>query len=316
MSFWDLLDVNEKEKTVNENAGDDARLPVIGDRSLRKGGTVAAKDNYVESAIDCFLDEIDGISKTGILSAISIGRILYKISSKKQYEDTRLLLKNNTIYREAVYMASDVYNDRETNLIGGWHRCSDFAHLKLVDVDGTGLVSAVYKRSNNGRVEYVYAVAGTNPTNPNDWKANITQIIGESDQYKLALDNARKIKRGAECQGASLRFVGHSLGGGISINNALVLQCPAIVFNPAGISDDTKMKSGAYRNICKADELISNFISDTDILNLLQDSFIAVNQCQKMLSVSDGKRYYIRVSDVKPFSHSIADLLNTMDSYV
>lgn len=76
------------------------------------------------------------------------------------------------------------------------------------------------------------AFAGTDFTSWLDWKANLLQGMGyESAQYSHAI----KI---AKVQGA-ITFTGHSLGGGLASAATIHTGGKGVVFNAAGLHDDT-----------------------------------------------------------------------------
>lgn len=79
-----------------------------------------------------------------------------------------------------------------------------------------GYKAQLYKRTNHGHVEFVYAFAGTD-----DWSDvvdDIDQYYGESqNQYKMAVANAEilsSILKEKYGNNVDFTFVGHSLGGG------------------------------------------------------------------------------------------------------
>ena len=100
-------------------------------------------------------------------------------------------------------------------MTGGWHLSKlnkTISGITLRDKD-PGFKSAIYERTYKGKTEYVYATAGTDFTEMNDWKNNIKQIIGKSEQYDISMENAKKISQ-AIGRNSELTFTGHSLGGG------------------------------------------------------------------------------------------------------
>ena len=141
--------------------------------------------------------------------------------------------------REALAMADDVYNPGKKDLPGDW-TWIDPEYLGLTLPNSNGFKSAIYgrKTENGGFSEYVYATAGTDPTSIEDWKQDFKQLIGESEQYKQSVETAVKIKSILGDQ--ELTYIGHSLGGGLASANALKTGAPAITFNAAGLSAQTK----------------------------------------------------------------------------
>ena len=149
--------------------------------------------------------------------------------------------------REALAMADDVYDPGKKDLPGGW-TWIDTKAWGLALPNNNGFMSAIYgrKNKNGGFSEYVYATAGTDPTSLEDWKQNIKQISGKSEQYRQSVEAAVKIKSILRDQ--ELTYLGHSLGGGLASANALKTGDPAITFNAAGLSKQTKLALQLNKN--------------------------------------------------------------------
>jgi RHS repeat-associated protein len=142
--------------------------------------------------------------------------------------------------KEAAAMATNAYNPNGGNegLIGDWHRSNAESQITYND-SNTGLNSALYERKGkDGKMEYVYATAGTDATDWKDLAADYLQMFGKSGQYEEANMNAREIS--SDLKGSEITFVGHSLGGGEAAANALATGRDAITFNAAALSDATK----------------------------------------------------------------------------
>ena len=141
---------------------------------------------------------------------------------------------------EAARISAHVYGTEKVTLTGGWHlsklnkTIGDIITLKDKD---SGFKSAIYERTYKGKTEYVYATAGTDFTEMNDWKNNIKQIIGKSEQYAISMSNAEKISQ--VIGNSELTFTGHSLGGGLAAANAYKTGRSAMTFNAAWISPFT-----------------------------------------------------------------------------
>lgn len=59
----------------------------------------------------------------------------------------------------------------------------------------TGLNSTLYQRKNSdGKTEYAYGTAGTNPLDSKDLKADADQLSGKSEQYAQSVGNAVKLE--------------------------------------------------------------------------------------------------------------------------
>ncbi len=87
----------------------------------------------------------------------------------------------------------------------------------------------------------VIVFRGTNSLN--DWESNILQSIGyESSHYNKALAIAQAINESGNSQ--NIKFVGHSLGGGLAASAALLSGADAITFNAAGVHKETVERLG------------------------------------------------------------------------
>lgn len=105
----------------------------------------------------------------------------------------------------------------------------------------TGFYSKVYEKvENNETVSLAYCTAGTDPLSFfNDWFfTNLLQgLTGISLQYSQSVRNAKKLDKYCNSIKMPLFFIGHSLGGGLASNNALVTSTRhAITFNAAGLN--------------------------------------------------------------------------------
>ena len=140
---------------------------------------------------------------------------------------------------EAARISAHVYGTEKVTLTGGWHLSKynkTISGIILRDED-SGFKSAIYERTYKGKTEYVYATAGTDFTEMNDWKNNIKQIIGKSKQYDISMSNAEKISK--LVGNSELTFTGHSLGGGLAAANAYKTGRSAMTFNAAWVSPFT-----------------------------------------------------------------------------
>lgn len=102
----------------------------------------------------------------------------------------------------------------------------------------TGFYAKLYKKKQKryGKDVYAFCTCGTNFTSPADWIfANAAQFFtGISPQYSQSVNIAKRLDK--EFNGQVLFFIGHSLGGGLASNNALVTKTRhAITFNAAGL---------------------------------------------------------------------------------
>ena len=163
---------------------------------------------------------------------------------------------------EAAKISKDVYEGSNVARKGGWEKVNP-NDIEGVDFKNkeTGFNSALYVRKNDAeKKEYVYAFAGT--TNVQDWKENIEQGLGHSEQYRTAVENAKELKQQLD---GNITFVGHSLGGGLASAAAKAMGEDAITFNPAGLSGKTKDNLNLNK---KAD--IEAYIVKGEILNQKQ----------------------------------------------
>lgn len=87
--------------------------------------------------------------------------------------------------------------------------------------------------------DLVLSFRGTEPLSPEDWVEDAEQAFGASETYAGAVSVAKSLKKKVEESGHRLFITGHSLGGGLGTAAALATGCEAIVFDSAGVSDDT-----------------------------------------------------------------------------
>lgn len=87
--------------------------------------------------------------------------------------------------------------------------------------------------------DVVLSFRGTEPLSPEDWVEDAEQAFGTSEQYTNAAKLAKSLQAKVEESGHHLFITGHSLGGGLGTAAALATGCVAIVFDSAGVSDDT-----------------------------------------------------------------------------
>ena len=207
---------------------------------------------------------------------------------------------------EAARIAAHVYEGK-VNLIGGWKISQRLENIiNLSDEDG--LNSHIYEREKNGNIEYVYATAGTEINNIEDWCANVSQIAGLSSQYHKSVIYALSLSKflGKEKE---LNYVGHSLGGGLAAINSLVTSQvgykgrKAFTFNAAGVSLATKIREGGFSLLFKSERNIHSFITYNDPLNILQNN--NATNLGIFLPDVNGVRHYRFPSKIAWFGHSI-----------
>lgn len=163
---------------------------------------------------------------------------------------------------EAALMADHVYNNSGP-LVGGWAVSSFKRHNKN---ERNGLQSTMYERTIDGKKEYAYVYAGTDPMSWQDIKNDLTQAIGKSEQYEKVEGMAREISK--DIGGKELTFVGHSLGGGLSNLSSLVTGRTSITFNPAWLAYMTLRK--VNERPLRQDAHRTNYVHESDPLDAFQ----------------------------------------------
>ena len=175
--------------------------------------------------------------------------------------------------------------------------------------------SQIYKREKSGRTEYAYALAGTDPASIADWENNVLQLGGESTQYVQSAKNAIMIAEMAKADNAKLFFTGHSLGGGLASFCALATKQRAIVFNPAGVSEDTLDKLPNKPAPQDYDALIEGFYTTNDILNLFQDASQLTDGMRLVFPHALGRRYYVKSDCLSPImSHTMRHMVEGVNA--
>ena len=211
-------------------------------------------------------------------------------------------------------LAKDVYGCGSKELEGGWKTVYPPSELVLNDYR-TGLKSRLYRRDNYGGVEYAYALAGTNPMSIVDWENNILQLGGESAQYIQSAKNAVLIANMARAANAKLFFTGHSLGGGLASFCALATKQRAIVFNPAGVSEDTMARLREKPCQRDYDAFIEGFYATNDILNLFQDASQRTEGMRLVFPPAIGRRYYVKSGCLSPImSHTMSRMVECVNA--
>lgn len=235
-----------------------------------------------------------------------------KNNAERQNSEVCSLLKDE-IYLQAAYIAKDVYNPKGGVLPGGWRKSRDFSDIAFCS-EKINFISGLYEKVIGGTKQYIYATAGTNPASIKDWKNNIEQLYGKSEQYEMGAMISKELT--SRIVGASsLTFVGHSLGGGLAINNSLHTGNKAIVFNPAALSADTLALCGKSSVEVGKDRVIA-FLTPDDILNVLQDASQQSEGMSKVFPAVFGKRYYLKKESISPLkSHLIDNVIELMEQY-
>lgn len=179
-------------------------------------------------------------------------------------------------------IAAHVYGNRDDSILPeSWMALGSKFENMVLDDEKSGLQAALYAKQ-GPKPEYVYAIAGTKGAEFNDWKANIGNIMGISDQYDRAGEIA--VKLADEVGKENLTMVGHSKGGGQAAYCALKTGCPAITFNPAGL--------GLYKfnHDPSINPEINSYVMVADPLNLMQ----MLAQFFYADLTADGSVHYLR----------------------
>lgn len=136
--------------------------------------------------------------------------------------------------------------------------------------DKLGLASALFY--NKEKKEFVLAFRGTE-IEKNDLVTNWAQSIGLTgvSQYgNVEPQGITLLSNYIKEQGATLTVTGHSLGGGLATMVAASgVADRAVVFNPAGLHDNSIASIGGSKDV--AEQMTTAYISKKDILNILQD---------------------------------------------
>jgi RHS repeat-associated protein len=171
---------------------------------------------------------------------------------------------------EAALLAKHVYGgaDSKIELTGGWQISNRQFDQKITyNYEPTGFQSKLYERvdAEGNVIEYAYVTAGTN-----DWKdalVDVGQLVGVTVQYQMSVENAINISEELG-EDVELTFVGHSLGGGLAAANAYAAGRRAITFNPAALSEATKLILGITVESFLYDGDVQNYVVFGEIVSL------------------------------------------------
>jgi hypothetical protein len=178
----------------------------------------------------------------------------------------------------------------------------------------SGLKSALFERTINGKTEYTYAFAGTEGLINKDAWNDLTQIVGLSVQVGEAIDNTKEIIR--QLGTAELTLAGHSLGGSLANSAALATGKVSITFNTAWVSTATMIRYGL---LFKSQEGITNYVVLGEILNAVQKAANSNPFPQQNLLQNVGKtRYLLSAQPLIPVwgpikSHSINVVIDEIE---
>lgn len=219
-------------------------------------------------------------------------KIMKSVRQIEEKNFAQVVTRIDSRYCDAALLAMNVYPNKTGSLPDGWrisHECDSI----LTQQDNIFVKLYVNER---GTKRYAMAFAGTVMTNVEDWQANIYQLKGISDHYRIALTIAKKVLSYVSARNAQLTFVGHSKGGGMATLCALALGREAIVFNPAGVSESTLKICGIGNSCIQSSNNIVSIIAYNDVLSLIQDSarelsYSIVPECKTPVAI--GRRIYV-----------------------
>jgi len=234
----------------------------------------------------------------------------YRPEHPKQKYDPSLYI-NPSIEMQAAIMSEDVYDPTPGEILpGGWHlskkkiRDGMGGYLSNDDYNDpvTHLHSQLYERTNEqGKVEYAYVTRGTH--NMYDVRTDLVQAFASSKQYAKSVENAIKISKSLASEGASLFFAGHSLGGAEAVADAKATGRPAIVFNPAALSEASVTDLHLDRT-----PKITAFIVNGEIVGSLQN---VINLRREGKLIYLPAEYSFEKNPLNPFSWIGAAILNS-----
>ncbi len=145
-------------------------------------------------------------------------------------------------WRKEADLAAAVYKPSGQRPVNGYTEVTDPAELKKLGLKPENLTpndsefrAGVFKE--NGTGNYVISYKGTTPSSLKDWLQNGQQATtSTSDYYTRAKMIGRKATDMVGHNGVdSIKFVGHSLGGGMASAAAHATATPATTFNAAGL---------------------------------------------------------------------------------
>lgn len=149
-----------------------------------------------------------------------------------------------------------------------------------------------------------------------DWKNNIQQLFGSSEQYKQSADIALylSLEIGANNE---LNFVGHSLGGGEATLNSLKTYGTgkgraAFIFNAVWITSKTAVKNRIKEEALRKAE-INAFALASDPLTLFQNGINTSFHLRKTMDINTNIIIPHSISSVCN-GHSINSIINEFNA--
>ncbi|RUT71803.1 hypothetical protein D0817_03715 [Flavobacterium cupreum] len=192
---------------------------------------------------------------------------------------------------EAAVMSKAVYGDKvSAHDLGHWTISKPVAGV-LYNDPKSGFKSQLYEKVGlNGKMEYCYVTAGTEPGDIGDYAADALQTAGISLQYQQSVNNAKILKAQF---GDALSFAGHSLGGGMAEANARITGESATTFNAAGLSYATAIILG------------TGFVSDTHSYIMKNDPLNIAQMVTPGLTTAGGQKHFVSQNGTSSGGHSI-----------
>ncbi|QDT44037.1 tRNA(Glu)-specific nuclease WapA precursor [Gimesia alba] len=240
-------------------------------------------------------------------------------------------------------LARAVYSQDTKGARPVWKRKARFSD------DASGYKAALYE--NKDTRELVLAFAGTEELNPIQWPllgidmvTNIAYgLFNSSLQYQRAVDDSWDVIR--KFPGRKLRFVGHSLGGGLATVASLSYNIKATTFNAAGVHPVGNLIIGRgqlfpapnpvfewfFNPGPKADKFVDAYRVRGEVLSTLQDlppayanawqfgrafyGIAGAGALAILMPNSAGKAYWLPSRYyIDPFSrHTIGTVLDSFD---
>lgn len=172
----------------------------------------------------------------------------------------------------------------------------------------TGFRSMIFYKKNGKRIDsIVYVTEGSKSgldifgggiRGTTDWfgdwiLSNASQgITSLSPQHTLSIQNAKILDIICSTKNIKLCFVGHSLGGGLAVSNAIATNRPAVVFDMAGLH---KIRRSVYKDVDtmeKGGKLV-NFYIDGEFLSTKGYEAIGPNHIEQSVPLKyiGNKKY-------------------------
>ena len=254
MDSLDPLDEEDAKKKIK----DLFNKPILKHRKVKYQGIeyIGSFDHvgevtYFDNTINLLSDK-DAPSKQDVLDAAVMCHFTYETQTDSDSSVINVVVsKIKSLFSKPTKIVKTskdhILNNKRKDI--GWKMMSENEVRTLTAFDNnfklksgaSGLFSQLFYKvdsaiGNVGNVKYAYCTAGTNVTSIADWFSNISQgLIGWAPQYVQSVKNAKILDKALSNN--TLFFIGHSLGGGLASNNALVTsRRHAITFNAAGLN--------------------------------------------------------------------------------